>query len=290
MTSNAEITELFATLSAEFDVEVHRAEQRLVFTPRLSSDGRPQPLNLFGRPGQSQRGYGPLIEALLSLKPETSDADWKAVATLLGPLIQHDPVHHARAGGAVTEYMAQWLGASEKLRLFWEKIEALPTASRTIPTPLTTEQRREEAERRLGMDAETLARQSPHDRERLLRAHSLREGTSEAFELVGAIGNGLNEVFQDDPVQPSHPRIVPLINPSTFEVEIVVPQGLQALFLMSSMLLHDSRRKFLRRCRRASCGKTVFMSSRQQYCSVPCQEAEKVKRSRLKRKHQGSGQ
>lgn len=286
MDSNAETIEVFATWTSLFDVEVHRAERHLIFRPRLTAEGTLQHRSLFGRPDQSERGYAPLIEALLSLGPDASDADWKAVATLLGPIIQHHPAHHARLDGVVTEHMEQWLGAQERLRRFWEKVDSLGTASRTIPAPLTPERRREEALDRLAIDDDTLASLPPHEVEALIQAHAPREKASEALDLIEAIGGELNEVFQDNPVQPSHPRIVPLINPRTFEVEIVVPQGLQALFLMSSMLLHDSRRKFLRRCKRANCGKTVFMSNRQHYCSLPCQEAEKMRRSRLKKKRQ----
>ena len=94
-------------------------------------------------------------------------------------------------------------------------------------------------------------------------------------------------MFQDKPLQPSHPRIAPSINPITFEVEIVVLQGLQALFLMSCILLHKSGRGFLRRCKRANCAKTVFMSRRQQYCCVPCQAADKTLRARMRKKRQG---
>ncbi len=209
------------------------------------------------------------------------------MATLLGPLIQHHPAHHKQADGVVTEQMAQWLEARDRLYQFWTMTEGIAAASRSLPPRLSPEQKREVSENRLAMDAESMSRLAPDDLESLLKAHMPRDATSPASKLADAIGNKLNEVFQDIPGQPQHPRIVPSINPDTFEVEIVAPQGLQALFLMSCILLHKSDRGFLRRCKRANCARTVFMSRRQQYCCTACQAADKTLRARRRKKLQG---
>ena len=287
MSSNSEATEVFATWTAMFDVEVDRIGQRLIFKPVRSAEGKVQLRSLFRRPDQSEDGYGPLIEALLSLKPDASDADWKTVATLLGPLIHHHPAHHAQANSVVTEQMVQWLDVRERLHQFWTMTEGMAAASRAMPLPATPDQKRDEAVHRLGMDTESRSRLAPDELERQLAAYMPSDAISPALELADAIGNKLNEIFQDNPLQPlqpSHPRIAPSINPTTFEVEIVVLQGLQALFLMSCILLHKSDRGFLRRCKRANCAKTVFMSRRQQYCCTPCQAADKTLRARQRKK------
>ena len=286
MSSNSEATEIFATWTAVFDVEVDRIGQRLVFRPARSAEGEVQLRSLFRRPDQIEHGYGPLIEALLSLRPDASNAEWKTVATLLGPLIHHHPAHHAQADGVVTEQMGQWLDVRERLQQFWTMTESMAAASRATPVPVASDEKREEAIDRLGMDTESRSRVAPDELERLLTAHTSRDATSPALQLADAIGNKLNEIFQDNPLQPSHPRIAPSINPFTFEVEIVVLQGLQALFLMSCILLHKSDRGFLRRCKRANCAKTVFMSRRQQYCCTPCQAADKTQRARMRKKIQ----
>ena len=286
MGSNSEATEIFATWTAVFDVEVDRIGQRLVFRPALSAEGKVQLRSLFERPDEGENDYSHFIESLLSLGPDAIDGDWKAVAERLGPIFHHHPAHHALLNGEVTEQMAQWLEARERLYQFWTMTEGMAAASRATPLPTPPDQKREEATRRLGMDAELRSRLAPDELERLLEAHTPSEATSPALELADAIGNKLNEVFQDSSAHPVHPRIVPLINPTTFEVEIVVPQGLQALFLMSCILLHKSNRGFLRRCKRANCAKTVFMSRRQQYCCTPCQAADKTQRARMRKKRQ----
>ena len=299
MTSNSEPTEVFATWTARFDVEVDRAGQRLIFKPLLSNTGRIQRRNLFERPDEGNQDYSHLIEALLSLEEGAPDSAWKTVAERLGPIIQHHPAHHAHADGEVTERMAQWLDARERLYQFWTMAERLAGTSRIPESRLTPEQKREEAVSRLWMDDEAMSRLAPDDLERLIEAHMppkavMPEAISPALKLVDDIGHRLNEVFQDNsvlnkvsrdkPGRPAHPRIVPLINPETFEVEIVVPQGLQALFLMSCILLHKSNRGFLRRCKRANCARTVFMSRRQDYCCQACQEADKTLRARMRKR------
>ena len=139
MTSNSETTEVFATWTARFDVEVDRAGQRLIFKPLLSNKGQIQRRNLFERPDEGDNDYRHLIEALLSLNPDTPDRDWKTVAEQLGPIVQHHPAQHAHADSEVTELMAQWLEAREKLYQFWTTTERLTDASRSLPPPLALE-------------------------------------------------------------------------------------------------------------------------------------------------------
>ena len=151
----------------------------------------------------------------------------------------------------------------------------------------------------MSVDEESISRLAPGTLESLLKAYMPLEAASPAVKLVDIIGDRLNDVFQDNSVlnkvsqdeseRPAHPRIVPLINPETLEVEIVVPQGLQALFLMSCILLHKSNRGFLRRCKRANCARTVFMSRRQEYCCKPCQEADKTLRARMRKRAEVAG-
>ena len=88
-------------------MEVDRAGQCLIFRPLLTDEGRIQPRSLFERPEQAEKNYSYLVEALLSLGPDTPDREWKAVAELLGPIIQHDPVKYALANCEATEDIAQ---------------------------------------------------------------------------------------------------------------------------------------------------------------------------------------
>ncbi len=274
MTSNFSPPELFTTWSTHFEVRVDRAAEKLIFEPARVDGRHLRPKSLFDRPGSGESHYHKLITTMLSLNSKSTDRQWQAAAVALGPLIQRHPMQHAALGLDLSESMAQWQTASRELAALWEDVQNLASA----PTQsLSEEERVEVALDRLAaagfpVEGMSAAQLQPH-----LAPYLPAPSDSEAQELHARIGNRLNRWFQS-----KHPRISPLLNPVTHEIEIVVEQGIQALFLMSVALARNDLAAFPRKCARPRCTRIAFMKGRKRYCSIRCQEAEKTARSRRK--------
>ncbi|GGM22340.1 hypothetical protein [Deinococcus aerophilus] len=170
--------------------------------------------------------------------------------------------------------MSDWLKATQDLSALWEDIEALATAD---TEPLSLEERREIGIDRLaalGYPVETV---SPAQLEAQLEAYIPRADT-EVQNVTDRIGRRLNAWFRGQ-----HPRVSPLLNPRTRDVEIVVEQGIQALFLMTVSLARNELGAFPRMCTRPNCTRKTFMTGRKKYCSLACQQAHKSARQRQRK-------
>lgn len=95
------------------------------------------------------------------------------------------------------------------------------------------------------------------------------------MDLLHEIGTLLNSWFHEP-----HPRLTPLLHPNTLQMELVVPQGIQALLLMSVALARADMVAFPNRCARPGCRTVAFMKGRRLYCSERCQQAYKQTRYR----------
>lgn len=274
MTSNFSPPELFTTWSTYFEVQVDRATERLIFKPACVDRLYLRPRSLFDRPGSGEGHYHKLIITLLALNPQSTDQQWQTAATELGPIIQCHPMQHAALGIDLSESMTQWLTASRELASLWEDIQNLANA----PSHRLSEAERVEVAidqlAAIGFPVEELsaAELQPH-----LVAYLPKRSDTELEEVHAQIGNRLNRWFRSN-----HPRISPLLNSSTHEIEIVVEQGIQALFLMSVALARNDLASFPRHCARPKCTRIAFMKGTKKYCSSRCQSAEKTARSRKK--------
>lgn len=274
MISNAATTDLFATWTTDFDVQVDLPLRTLTFRPALKDGRSLRPRSLFARPGKGESSYQTLIGEFLSLRSESPAQAWARTAARLGPLFAHHPLHHAAVGSPLTESLEAWITARDALATVWSDIHALAMAS---ATPLTPEERRQVGldnlmAAGLGVPADALP---PAQLDPLLEAYMPSTTQTDQLGMLESIGAGLNRWFLDP-----HPRLVPLLNPTTLQVEIVVPQGIQALLLMTVALAREDMTAFPNRCARPGCTAVAFMKGRRIYCSTPCQTAHKAARYR----------
>ena len=283
MTSNAPTAQLFATWTTDFDVRLNRKTASLEFMPACVDGLYRQPRNLFARPGSNEHRYQVLIEELLTLKEASPNEEWERVARLLGPLFARHPLHHAVANGLIVEPLSEWLQVQRALGELWDSIERLASAS---STPLSLEKRREIASGRLATMGLTSPEEasSSDEYEKLLEPHMPPELDTEVHQAIADIGGSASEWFK----QP-HPVMVPLLNPQSLQVEIVVEMGIQALILISVSLARNNLAAFPTLCARPSCTRIAFMKGSKKYCSISCQAADKTQRARNRKKAKLTG-
>ncbi|ADY26626.1 protein of unknown function DUF1470 [Deinococcus proteolyticus MRP] len=273
MNSDANSAGLFASWSMKGKVDIDLGGQVIIFSqPEATMD-------LFARPGGSEGHYRRRVEALLSLHAGSTADEWQAVAQELGPLFTVHPLHALFSQPELRESMDLWLKAGQDLRLMWSRIEKLTTASPDAWTQAEREEIGLQGLETAGADLDALSEDA---RRKLAEAYTPQEWASEAGEVVDGIGQQLNSWFRATPS-----RVVPLVNPETLQVELVVEQGIQALALMSVLLIRNDRSAFPRQCGRTGCTRITFMKGRRRFCSKACQEAAKSQRYRSRRAAQG---
>lgn len=284
MNSNAEhdAVELFATWTSRFQTALAEGGSKGVvqFAFLPDATGIYSLHDLFNRSGRGERHFEHLVNAFLSLGERADEAQWVATTALLGPLFIPDPYQASIDRAVLSESRRDWLEGSRLLKLFWSNLERLSEVS---SAPLSAEERRQEGLEQLGISPE---RVSPGELEILLEAFMPREWESDATRLDDEIGNHLRQRF----TSPA-PPIMPVLHPHTKELQIVVRQGIQALFIMSMVLARKHRGSFPRACARPNCTMVAFMPTRKRFCSKPCQVAakqQKYRRSQARAKAQVS--
>lgn len=280
VTGNAPQIDLFATWTTDFRVRLNRQTNALEFEVQPDEHGKIHIRNLFRRSGTNERQYQRLLNSFLSLTAESSAEQWEKIAAELGPLIARHPLHHVGVGNEIKEPISLWLTAQKDLAALWDDLQHLSRASDIVPIEA---ERREEAIRNVLIMGITPAPDGsiPPEHEHLIEAY-MPPATSAQQQLVSRIGDRLNRWFLH-----GHPAIKPLLNPFTLRAEIVVEQGIQALFLMSVALSREDASSFPTRCARANCTNTFFTSGKKKYCSEACQHAAKAARQRQRMKAKG---